>query len=354
MRSLSTCLFCPRPTWSGKPEKNPDDRHCVYHSPERRRNTNRLRARAESRRGPNHRPVGRVALPLACMFKPYERTRDGRVLFLGGICGARAPRRPNGEPKHPSRFGDPLCPRHAHLANDRFVFAPDLVQHVELVRAEDRVPTTVSAVAPEPAPNRSTRELVELVERRHKHLYLRSWERTYRDAEDVDKTDGSAKNILPETTGRHRPRSPERVAILVGLRELEDLHDGLLYMAFSARGRRDRFLASEDGLGWMPWRLSAIEALARTHRHWKRLHARDCRAEVGALNAYVRGERYLGRTLVRADLHPVLRSRVASRTEDQAEERRRAEAELRKLDARLGPKVAAKMRAAGERTRRAS
>lgn len=115
--------FCRRPTWTGKPEPDPRMRHCVYHSPEARLRAARL-PRPPKKHPEPKKPRG-MRLPLTCVFRPFEVVDQGRrTVYVGCLCGAKAPRRPNLEPRYPNRFGEPLCEDHASYARSRHAF-PD-------------------------------------------------------------------------------------------------------------------------------------------------------------------------------------------------------------------------------------
>lgn len=128
-------LGCSRKTQSGRPEKEREKRYCAYHSPENKAllapGQKRWTEAAVARRKPGFVPkkIGRVeTVPLICVFKEYEVTRDNRVVFQRGICGEKAPRRLSGDrtlPRYPNRFGEPLCEDHKHLGDDLRAFPDD-------------------------------------------------------------------------------------------------------------------------------------------------------------------------------------------------------------------------------------
>ena len=71
------------------------------------------------------------ACGLVCVFRPYERLPlaggDVRIVRDKRVCGRSAPRRRTGDrkfPRHPNRFGEPLCFSHRIYADDLYVF-PD-------------------------------------------------------------------------------------------------------------------------------------------------------------------------------------------------------------------------------------
>lgn len=115
---------------------------CAYHTPEKlalyERNKARLAAINQARRkdGFVERSKPRrklVTHGLSCVYKPFvlEKQRgsgDTRVVYVGGICGAPAPKRLTGDrsqPRFPNRFGEPLCAEHARYAFDPHAFPPD-------------------------------------------------------------------------------------------------------------------------------------------------------------------------------------------------------------------------------------
>lgn len=52
--------------------------------------------------------------PLACVYHPSQKNADGEAVGTGSMCGKPAPRseRDPDKPKHPNRWGEPLCFEH--------------------------------------------------------------------------------------------------------------------------------------------------------------------------------------------------------------------------------------------------
>lgn len=137
---------CTHPTWSGKKEHDIQLRHCKHHSPEAVQHL--LQLNKESTQGKNLKQLkgNPFSLPLVCVFKPYSVVRNKetheviRVVFTGNMCCTKAPRRIRGDrskPRHPNRFGEPLCQEHAKHADDECAFPGEVVSELRDEREEE-------------------------------------------------------------------------------------------------------------------------------------------------------------------------------------------------------------------------
>ena len=129
-------FLCRRPTWSRKLERDIQLRVCSYHAPWGSARTNQ-----KPKAPPTSAVKGKAspfALPLICAFHSFEVRPNGQVLRSPHICGKPAPRRYAGDrslPRHPSRFGDPLCEEHRRFARDERAF-PDEGAELDAIPSE--------------------------------------------------------------------------------------------------------------------------------------------------------------------------------------------------------------------------